>query len=1433
MLKKYFFLEKKSEHHIALLNFNIKLRVLIVLIFTLAQNLSFSQGTNCATATPLNLNGDCAIGHTISDNTQDAPNISECSAGTFRREGWYSFEITGGTTDVVITARATSRNLYLQLISSSTNDCGGMLTQIACANNVDNNNTQTEIITTTLGNGTYYIKAVNIGSNNNMVLNSLCINTSSALNDECAGAIPLNINATCTYSSFTNYQATSSSGVVNPTCANYQGRDVWFSVVVPPSGNITVDTNTGVMTDSGMSIYSGNCGSLTQIQCNDNGSSNGNMSLITLTNRIPGETLYIRIWSKGTTAVGTFRICITEPIISYCTPSTATANQMYINRVDFVGTLNDVSNTSTFSTSPSGYQNFTGLPNKAVQAQGEGVNLYVQGPGQARWKAWVDWNKDGDFDDAGEEIYNPGAYGGPSAGFGFIIPANTPPGDYRIRIRNHVRRDNLFGSIDWGVNFNSCEAFTNGGLFGYSHFGEAEDYLFTVIPSCSANITGITPGEICGSGTVELNVTGTAGVTGYNWYTTPTGGTPVTTSSENWTTPVINTTTTYYVTATNGTCESLTRTPIVARVTPLPNLSFTPENPIVCGENIVLSLTAAGDTELVHLINENFEGSGLGVFTNINLDPNSNTVDGKTRWQNRTSPVIPSGIVWFPAVSSGLAGNQFVIAVSDISPNPAPNPVENALTLTSNVSSVDFLDLTLKMKMYYARYLPDFSTAFDDYVSIEVSTNNGSTWTVIHNYLQDVGIGTNFEEVSFDLSAYINQPTLKIRVRHYSWSSATGWLPGGVAIDNVELFGTKTLSTAFEWDSVSVIDAYEDFDCTTPYISGTPATTVYIKPTLSQLEQSIFTYTVSAVLSGGCYVSDDITITNNTKIWQGFSTEWNSASNWRPLGVPTANTCVIIPDNTIISGSGYDAYAKNITVKPTGNLELQSNNNLIVTDWIDINSGGGFDIENNASLIQINNNANTGNARMFRTTQIRRLDYVYWSSPVENFLVNQVSPGTPASNIFHWNPTVSNGNGGLGNWQNTNEIMAKGKGYIVRGPGSYSNTTPQDFTAIFSGTLRNGDITVTTQRGSYTGAPYAGNNGIIITNMDDNLNLIGNPYPSAISFTNFIAANPELEGSVRIWTHGALPLESVGNPFYGSFEYNYSLSDYIVHNSLGTISGPETYNGFIPAGQGFFVILNDGSAANIDVVFNNSMRVKNNNTQFYRVQSDSLDEEGISEKHRIWLDIVSESGTVCRTLVGYTAEATYGKDRLFDAYAKIENSLSVYSLIGEEKTCIQGRPLPFDSNDIVPLGMKTTTSGSYHIAIGQADGIFLGNQIVYLKDKYLNINHNLTESPYLFTSDIGTFDDRFELRYSNETLSITDSEFQSIKIAVKENISVFSGSELIKNIQVYDMLGRLITQYFSINENTYTLYGINKFNQALILRIETESNQIYNEKVIF
>ena len=84
-------------------------------------------------------------------------------------------------------------------------------------------------------------------------------------------------------------------------------------------------------------------------------------------------------------------------------------------------------------------------------------------------------------------------------------------------------------------------------------------------------ITGTTPNDRCGTGTVALGATASAGTV--NWYTASSGGSSISTGNT-YTTPSISAPTTYYVDATASGCTTASRTAVIATVNPLPTVSI-------------------------------------------------------------------------------------------------------------------------------------------------------------------------------------------------------------------------------------------------------------------------------------------------------------------------------------------------------------------------------------------------------------------------------------------------------------------------------------------------------------------------------------------------------------------------------------------------------------------------------------------------------------------------------------------------------------------------------------------------------------------------------------------------------------------------------------------------------------------------------------------
>jgi len=130
-------------------------------------------------------------------------------------------------------------------------------------------------------------------------------NTAPAPGSNSCSAIPLD-TATCLAADNTGLSALG----LNPGCAEYTGGEVWFSLQVPPSGNINLRTQNGNINDTGLAawIISGeDCTQLQSIGCDDDGG-DGYYSFLTLYDLTPLQTIYIQVFGYGG-ATGSFEIC--------------------------------------------------------------------------------------------------------------------------------------------------------------------------------------------------------------------------------------------------------------------------------------------------------------------------------------------------------------------------------------------------------------------------------------------------------------------------------------------------------------------------------------------------------------------------------------------------------------------------------------------------------------------------------------------------------------------------------------------------------------------------------------------------------------------------------------------------------------------------------------------------------------------------------------------------------------------------------------------------------------------------------------------------------------------------------------------------------------------------------------------------------------------
>ena len=554
--------------------------------------------------------------------------------------------------------------------------------------------------------------------------------------------------------------------------------------------------------------------------------------------------------------------------------------------------------------------------------------------------------------------------------------------------------------------------------------------------------------------------------------------------------------------------------------------------------------------------------------------------------------------------------------------------------------------------------------------------------------------------------------------------------------------------------------------------------------------------------------------TAETNIWQGPTLQWSKgsvpssdgtesiefAADYQSTGDLASCSCKVNAGKLVTINAGHTLYVENQLV-------------------VESTAGAKLTFDNNASLVQLNDVVNTGNIIYKRnTTPVRRYDFTDWSSPVTRtptFMLKDLSPDTLGDKYFRYDPTT----GWITIWSGAAE-MIKGVGYTIRAPQYWDIYQPSVFSGTFTGVPNNGPIPV----------PLI---------QAEKFSLLGNPYPSAIYADYFIRDNQSnVYGTLYFWTHNTPPAKVLP----GDKRYQYTTDDYAIYNltgsvDVGNLSGTGTTtganqnapSGYIAAGQAFFA----KSKTNLNAVFTNSMRIRGNNSQFFKSSSAHKIN---TESHKVWLNLSNAEGAFKQLLVGYLEGATNSWDDNYDGLTINGNKyVDFYSINDNQKLIVQGRALPFEETDLVALGYKSTIAGEFVISIDHASGD-LNTQAIYLEDKATNIIHDLRNSNYTFTTAVGTFDSRFVLRYTGKTLGRDDFEDteQLILVAVKDKIiTVSSTQDLLKDVSVFDVTGKLIYNKTNVGVAELQIANVKSGNQILLIKVSLENGATSTAKIVF
>ncbi|MDH7912268.1 choice-of-anchor D domain-containing protein [Winogradskyella sp. SYSU M77433] len=588
-----------------------------------------------------------------------------------------------------------------------------------------------------------------------------------------------------------------------------------------------------------------------------------------------------------------------------------------------------------------------------------------------------------------------------------------------------------------------------------------------------------------------------------------------------------------------------------------------------------------------------------------------------------------------------------------------------------------------------------------------------------------------------------------------------------------------------------------------------------------------------------CYdASNAIKVILSGATWDGTNWIWNDGTATDTM--PNITTNVIINGNFDTSAGGVQTSFSACSLVVNNGFDLDITNGRYIEISNDITANGNITVFPQGSVVQIDDLATvTGSGTMTvqkETTLLNtQYDYTYWSSPVVGETIENLFGLVPNygkhyfeaanfvdvldeidnTNIFNSGQDDLDDDGN--DWQPASGTMQAGVGYAAMpSVGGPAFPVAQQF--AFVGPFNNGVVS----------QPLVNNSGGVYNDW----NFIGNPYPSAISTATFFSVNSGVTDAIYLWNQATPPNATAS----GSDGQNFSASDYAVISASGVnTAGGDTSlipNDYVPSGQGFFI----EAQTTGPIVFNNSMRVTGNNNQFFRSYE--------TNKEVLWLNLTSDNGVANQLAVAHLEGATDLNDGTFyDVKRNMSSPVhaALYSTIAGEDTefVIQGKNYSsLDLDEVITLGFKTTIESptTYTISIAQFVGAFYTDNDIYLKDNLLNITHNIKNSDYNFTSTTGVFNNRFEVVFVIEALSINDNVISANDITISElqNDEVrFSTSKkvTITNVEILDVLGR---QIYNLKGNSSTeTYNLSQLsNAAYIAKISLSNGQVISKKAI-
>lgn len=581
-----------------------------------------------------------------------------------------------------------------------------------------------------------------------------------------------------------------------------------------------------------------------------------------------------------------------------------------------------------------------------------------------------------------------------------------------------------------------------------------------------------------------------------------------------------------------------------------------------------------------------------------------------------------------------------------------------------------------------------------------------------------------------------------------------------------------------------------------------------------------------------------------------------------------------------VSNNSY-LFNKGALVFAQGNVELNGSNSF-------------FYNRNEGQLLQgslgSSSNIGAGKLSIFQEGTVNNYAYNYWCSPVgnasaavgnEDFGITMLNlpitstMSNPATIISDYNGESNTGTLSISSywiwkfltstsysqWIHTEALtnISAGQGFTMKGTEGIDTTNPGEFVANNIGS---------SQRYDFRGKP---NDGVININVvNGSATLTGNPYPSAIDLNMFLTdpSNYEIDGTALFWEQDkTVNSHNIAEYRGGYGTYNGTTSiytpatfySYDIAGNQGTVfSNPNNVyqRRFSPIGQGFMV----RGIANGVVQMKNSYRVFvkegiTNYSQFEKITSfkRTLDDEYFDDIPNVaGIDYteISKAPTphfiintslnnqaVRQIAIGFMSNSIDGVDKAdskfpveydditSDAYLLLNNLPYVHSITN------------FDINKRFQIGFKNSGTSSIIFTLKVNNFINFDTTNVFLFDALTGIYHDIKNSHYELSLLPGTYNNRFEITFTNQALHIDENLVDSLSIVQNNNeelLIISNPNNLqIESLILFDLTGKEIINKYDFSEKSFYEFSTDSFCDGVyIVKIKLKNGYVKTQKII-